>query len=356
MDRVTQLDSRTADLVTRRRGLLGPGLKLFYERPLELVSGRGTSLFDAAGNRFLDAYNNVPSIGHCHPRLIETIRAQASALNTNTRYLSEPILEYAERLLASHSGELTRVIFTSSGSEAVDVALRIAWHATGRLGLIVTENAYHGVTAATAAISPSLGQGSPIHPYVRTVPPPFAGDGANSRAPDAFAADLSRAVEELGGDGFGVAAIVLDSVFASDGLITEPLGLLKGAQELAHSVGALIITDEVQAGFGRTGEAMWGYQRHGVSPDLVPMGKPMGGGMPVGGVAGRSGLIDAFASDVGFFSTFGGSSVPIAAARTVLEVIEEEGLVDNAGAVGGHLGRGLRTLASQSLPSALSTR
>jgi len=338
------LDARTRKLVERRQRVLTPGVKLFYERPLELVRGKGTAVYDADGTRYLDAYNNVPVIGHCHPSWVEAVTVQAAALNTNTRYLSRQILDYGERLLATHGEGLERAIFTSSGSEAVDVALRIAFHATGRDGVVVSANAYHGVTGLTAAISPSFGAGPA--PRVRTVPAPLGADPGAARG-ERFAADLARAIAELESEGTGVAALVFDTVFASDGLAAEP-GLLAGAAELARSAGALLICDEVQAGFGRTGEAMWGYQRHGVVPDLAAMGKPMGGGMPAGGVVGRAELIDSFTAEVGFFSTFGGSSVPVAAARAVLETIAAENLVENAAAVGAHLGDGLRGLAARS--------
>jgi 4-aminobutyrate aminotransferase-like enzyme len=345
MDDVEGLDAETRELVERRRRVLSAGVKLFYERPLELVRGEGTAVYDSAGRRYLDAYNNVPSIGHCHPRWVEAVTSQAAALNTNTRYLSRRILDYGERLLATHGTGLDRAIFTSSGSEAVDVALRVAFHATGRGGVVVTENAYHGVTAATAAISPSFGGHANAAAHVRAVSAPRGVDLGAAR--ERFRGDVADAIKSLEAAGTGVAALVFDSIFASDGLLTEPRGLLAEAAEMAHAAGALLICDEVQAGFGRTGEAMWGYQRHDVAPDLAAMGKPMGGGMPAGGVVGRAELIDAFTAEVGFFSTFGGSSVPVAAASTVLEVIEEEGLLESVGAVGGRLGAALRALAVQ---------
>ncbi len=346
MEAAAGLDPGTRDLLERRQRALSPGMKLFYSRPLELVRGEGTAVYDASGARYLDAYNNVPSIGHCHPRWVEAVSAQAATLNTNTRYLSARIIEYSERLLATHSDGLERAIFTSSGSEAVDVALRIALHATAGRGIVVTENAYHGVTSAAAAISPSLGGGAGIPAHVKPIPAPRGKGPGTVR--ERFSANLSRAIAELERDRFGLAAIVVDSVFASDGLALEPQGLLRDARDLALAAGGLLVCDEVQAGFGRMGEEMWGYQRHGVVPDLVAMGKPMGGGMPVGGLVGRAELVDAFTSEVGFFSTFGGSSVPIAAAATVLEVIEEEDLLESVRTVGHRLDSGLRQLASQS--------
>jgi 4-aminobutyrate aminotransferase-like enzyme len=341
--RAGTLAPRLGRLIARRQALLGPGYKLFYEVPIEIVRAEGVHVYDADGAQYLDAYNNVPCVGHCNARVADAIDRQTRTLNTNTRYAAEPILDYAERLLATHAEALGNVMFTCSGSEAIDLSLRIARYATAAEGVVVTANAYHGISTAAAEISPSLGPNVALARHVRTVPAPsLAADGSVGRD---LAESVSRAIEDLERHGIGFAAFVADSLFASDGLVPDPAGFLRPVVDLVHQAGGLCIADEVQAGFGRTGEAMWGYQRHRIAPDLVPMGKPMGNGMPIAGVAARPELIERFGNDIRYFNTFGGNSVSIAAASAVLDVIEQDGLIENARAVGGYLGDGLRTLA-----------
>jgi 4-aminobutyrate aminotransferase-like enzyme len=337
--RADALEPRMRDLVTRRRELLGPGYKLFYERPLEVVRAEGVHLFDADGTAYLDAYNNVACVGHCNPHVVEAITRQVQTLNANTRYVAEPILDYAERLLATHHDGLGRVMFACSGSEATDLALRIARHATGARGVVVSANAYHGVTAAAAEVSPSLGPNEPLGVHVRTVAPPGPGEASG-----AFAERVEAAIADLRRHGAATAAVLMDALFASDGLVPEPAGFLRPVVDVAHAAGALFIADEVQAGFGRTGAAMWGYQRHGIEPDLVTMGKPMGNGMPISGVAARSELLERFGNEIRYFNTFGANSVAIAAATAVLDVIERDDLVAHAAEVGAHLRAGFEGL------------
>jgi 4-aminobutyrate aminotransferase-like enzyme len=344
--RTDSLEPRIRSLVTRRRELLGPAYKLFYERPLEFVRGEGVYLYDRSGDAYLDAYNNVPCVGHCNPRVVEAITRQARTLNTNTRYLSEPILDYAERLLATHADGLGNIMFACTGSEATDLALRIARHASGASGVVVTSNAYHGVTAAAAEVSPSLGSNEPLGLDVRTVAPPLPSDEDAERVGARFAGRVADAIADLGRHGTRTAAVLMDTMFSSDGLLPNPAGFLKPVVEAAHAAGAVFIADEVQAGFGRTGEAMWGYQRHGISPDLVTMGKPMGNGMPIAAVASRPELLERFGNEIRYFNTFGANSVAIAAATAVLDVIEEDDLITNARDVGEYLRAGIADLAS----------
>jgi 4-aminobutyrate aminotransferase-like enzyme len=341
------LPERVRRLAERRRQVLGPGYKLFYERPLEFVRAAGVRLIDAQGDEYLDAYNNVPSVGHCHPRVVEAIQRQAAELNTNTRYLAEPILDYSERLLATHAPGLSRVMFACSGSEANDLALRIARFVTGGEGIVVTANAYHGVTGAVSKVSPSLGEGEPLGPYVRAVAPPAVGETDLDQAGAAFAQRAADAFEDLRRHGFAPAALLVDSLLCSDGLVSDPAGFLAAAADAARAVGALVIGDEVQAGFGRTGTHMWGYQRHGIEPDLATMGKPMGNGFPISAVAARGELLEDFGQQVRYFNTYAASSVAIAAATAVLDVLEEDDLLANARAVGGELVDGMRALAQR---------
>lgn len=343
--RENSLDPRARELVMRRRRLLGPGYKLFYERPIEVVRAEGVHLFDAAGARYLDAYNNVPCVGHCHPQVVEAIARQARTLSSNTRYLDEPILAYAERLLATHHPGLTSVMFACSGSEATDLALRIARHASGAPGVVVTANAYHGVTAAAAEVSPSLGPSEPLGPHVRTVAPPGPAEADADAAGGALASRVEEAIADLRRHGTATAAVLMDPMFSSDGLIPDPSGFLRPVVDVAHAAGALFIADEVQAGFGRTGAGMWGYQRHDIEPDLVTMGKPMGNGVPISGVAARPELLERFGNEIRYFNTFGANSIAIAAASAVLDVIEREDLIARAGQVGEQLRAGLAGLA-----------
>lgn len=329
----------------RRERALGPAYRLFYREPVHIVRGRGTKVFDAEGNEYLDAYNNVPAVGHCHPRVVEAQHRQARLINTHTRYLGEELVDYAERLLATFPEQLGNVMFTCTGSEAVDLALRVARHGRSGTGIIVTDNAYHGTTAAVAAISPSLGAAQPLGTDVRVVPAPnrFHPDEVAEK----FPAAVDAAIADLRRHGHGVAAFIADSIFASDGVVPDPAGFLAGVVDAVHRAGGLYIADEVQPGFGRTGSEMWGFARHHIVPDLVVLGKPMGNGMPIAAMVTRPELLSRFGSDVRYFNTFGGNPVAIAAAAAVLDVIEDESLLANAAEVGAYLHSGLTRLLAE---------
>lgn len=333
--------------VERRLGRFGSGSVLFYREPIRMVRAEGAWMEDASGRRYLDVYNNVPSVGHCHPRVVEAVQRQVALLNTNTRYLNDGVDAYAERLLATLPDAVGRLVLTCTGSEANDLALRIAAAATGGTGFVVTETAYHGNTAAVTDVSPSSRPGRPAPPHVRTVPAP---DGYRDPAPDLggrFAASVEAAILDLGRSGVRFAGFLADTIFSSDGVFADPPGFLRAAVDTVHRHGGLFIADEVQPGFGRTGAALWGFERHGVTPDLVTMGKPMGNGYPMGGVAVGADLLDRFTAEVKYFNTFGGSPVAAAAGLAVLDVIRDEGLAANASAVGRVLTDGLRRLADR---------
>jgi len=322
-----------SDLIAKRKALLAPSYRLFYDDPVHPVRGEGAYLFGADGKRYLDAYNNVVPAGHCHPRIVEAVAKQTATLNTHTRYLHEGILDYAEALLATFPKPLGQVTFTCTGSEANDLAIRIARYVTGGTGIIVTENAYHGVTATVAEISPSLGPSMPLGPHVRTVPAP--GEGVD------FAAGVRAAIADLLRHGIKPALLVVDTIFSSDGVVADPPGFLAPAVAAMHEAGGLFLADEVQPGFGRTGAAMWGFMRHGVAPDLVSLGKPMGNGYPVAGLVARPEVIAEFGAKIRYFNTFGGNPVAMAAARATLAVIQDEKLMENAAATGAYLAAGL---------------
>ena len=335
-------DETTAmhELIARRKRLLGPAYRLFYDEPVHLVRGEGVWLYDLSGRRYLDAYNNVASVGHCHPRVVEAIARQAAILNTHTRYLHETVLDLAEQLLSTFPAAIGNVMFTCTGSEANDLALRIARTCTDGTGFIATETAYHGVTSALVDLSPSLGLALAKDSPVRLVPPPRA-TGDESGA--VFARDVAAAFDDMKKAGIRPAGLIVDTIFSSDGVLPNPAGFLKPVVEAVHAAGALFIADEVQPGFGRCGQ-MWGFARHGIVPDLVTMGKPMGNGHPVAAVAARPELLAEFGARSRYFNTFGGNPVSAAAALAVLDIIAAEGLVENAGRTGAYLMTKLRAL------------
>lgn len=340
------LDPAVEALVARRRRTFGPTSMLFYKRPLNLVRGEGAWLFDANGSRYLDAYNNVPSVGHCHPRVVDAVARQMATLNTHTRYLYDSVYTYAERLLATFPGEISNIVFTCTGSESVDLALRIAREVTGGTGFIATENAYHGNTTTATEISPSSASAEAPASNIAFVPAPDSYRYAGDAAGDVLHAAVLAAIAKMQANGIRFAGMIADSVFSSDGVFPGERGFLAKTVDAVRAAGGLYIADEVQPGFGRLGETMWGFQRHGVVPDMVVMGKPMGNGYPIGGVAVRPDLLQAFGSRSGYFNTFGGSPVASAAGLAVLDVIADEQLQTNARETGAAFLTGLKKIAS----------
>ena len=339
-------------LLERRHASLSPGLGLSYERPVHVVRGEGVWLFGPNGETWLDAYNNVPQVGHCHPRVVDAIARQAAALNTNTRYLYEPLVEYAERLTATMPAELDTCFMVSSGSEANDLAWRIAKACTGHDGALVMERAYHGFTDALVPLSPEDDDGpTRLAAHVATLPPPdeFRGPWDRSVADrgERYAALADHALERLAAKGHAPAAVFVDTVFSSNGIIDAAPGYLDGVRARVRAAGGLFIADEVQAGFGRSGSHMWGFERAGVAPDVVTLGKPIGNGHPIGAVVVRRELALRFAAHTHFFSTTGGNPVSCVAGLAVLEVIERERLLENAARVGAELEAGLERLAQR---------
>jgi 4-aminobutyrate aminotransferase-like enzyme/Ser/Thr protein kinase RdoA (MazF antagonist) len=339
------------DLLERRRRVLGSALEsLSYRRPLHLVRGDGVWMEDAEGRRYLDAYNNVPVVGHAHPRVVEAIARQAATLNTNTRYLHEGVIELAERLVATLPDELDTVMFVNSGSEANDLAWRLARAVTGADAAIVTEWGYHGVTAAIADFSPSEWPGRQQPDGVETYPAPdtYRGPYADADHPVAVAREaMVGAVARLADRRRRPAALFLDSTFSADGIFVPAAQVVAAIIGAARDAGALYVADEVQSGHGRTGDGLWGHARWGVTPDVVTMGKPMGNGHPIAAVATRSDIVDRFGAATTFFSTFGGNPVACAAALAVLDVIEDEDLVAHAATVGDRLRSELGAMASR---------
>ena len=332
-----RLSADQRDLLARREHLLGPAYRLFYEEPVQFVRGDGVWLYDPDGVAYLDAYNNVPSVGHCHPRVVEAIARQSAQLNVHTRYLHTAVLDYSERLLATFPGELSQVMYTCSGSEANDLAVRVAKHRTGGTGIIVTNLAYHGVTDAVSGMSPSLGANVPPGAHVKSVPAPGVPTTGRADVAAAFAMGVKRALEAMRREDIRPAALIVDTIFSSDGVFSDPAGFLAPAVSTIRDAGGLFIADEVQAGFGRLGSTLWGFQRHGLMPDIVTLGKPMGNGYPVAAMVTKRDVLASFGANARYFNTFGGNPVAMAAANAVLDVLEEERLQDNAAAIGRYL-------------------
>ncbi|MEL6509722.1 MAG: aminotransferase class III-fold pyridoxal phosphate-dependent enzyme [Pseudomonadota bacterium] len=328
-----------SDLLDRRARLLGPNVPTFYEDPVHIVRGEGVWLWDADGRKYLDCYNNVPHVGHCHPHVVEAIARQASVLNTHTRYLHDGILDYADRLTATLSHDLNQMIMVCTGSEANDIALRMAQAVTGKTGFIATDNTYHGNTAATSQLStrrPPIG-GYPEH--IRLVPAPDTVrpvGGTLERQAEAFAENVARAIADLEANGAGFAGFMLCPTFANEGFPALAPEFLDKTVEVIRKAGGLILCDEVQPGFGRIGEAFWGHDWLGFAPDVVTIGKPMANGHPAAAVIARADVMGAFRTAFGYFNTFGGNPVSCAAAMATLDVIEDEGLQENARVVGAH--------------------
>lgn len=338
-------------LVTQRHRLLGSTLELSYERPVHVVRGEGPWLFGADGSRFLDAYNNVPQVGHAHPHVSRAVARQAAVLNINTRYLYRIVLDYAERLLATMADGLDACLFLNSGSEANDAAFRMAKLVTGNEGALVMENAYHGMTESMDALTPYSHPCRPLQTHVRTLlaPDPYRGPYKKG-APDLasnYAADADRAIADLAKVGLKPAAFMIDSGFTSNGIPDVPDGYLARVVEKVRAAGGLVIADEVQIGFTRSGTHFWGIQMHDVVPDFVTLGKPIGNGYPLGAVVTTRTILERFCAETGFFSTFGGNPVGCAAGIAVLDVIEREGLMENARITGDYLREGLLGLMNR---------
>ena len=289
-----------AELTERRARLLGQNVATFYDEPVHIVRGQGVWLWDAEGRKYLDFYNNVAHVGHANERVVEAIRSQAATLNTHTRYLSETILDYVERLTATFDAPLSSAILTCTGSEANDIALRMAEAATGNRGIIATDYTYHGNTALVSQLSRSNAPagGFGLDQFVRFVPAPDSlrplGGVAGESHAQTFAAAVSEQIGELQRAGHGFAAMILCPYFLNEGFPSLDAGWLQPAVKAVKDAGGLIIADEVQPGFGRLGSHMWGHQFRRFTPDIVTMGKPMANGHPVGGVVTSAGIMAEF--------------------------------------------------------------
>ncbi len=329
------MSDSNAQLIERRNRLLGRHVSTFYDDPLHLVRGDGVWLWDAQGRQYLDCYNNVAHVGHCNPRVVEAIHQQASTLNTHTRYLHEGILNYIERLTATMDASLTSAILTCTGSEANDIALRMAEAVTGHRGIIATDATYHGNTALVSHLSrsniPEVGFG--LEHFFRYVPAPdsFRIEDVSG---EAFADHVAERIDELNKSEHGFAALLICPLFLNEGFPAQTEGWLKPAADVVRKSGGLLICDEVQSGFGRVGSHFWAHQKQGVIPDIMVLGKPMANGHPVGATVTSEDTINTFRKKFRYFNTFGGNPVSCAAALAVLDELQEEQLTQHAKTVG----------------------
>lgn len=330
-----------AELIARRNSTIGPYSPLFYSEPLQFVSAKGVWITEANGDRYLDGYNNVPHVGHANDRVVRALSEQAATLNIHTRYLNERIYDYSEQLLATFdltpgSPTLDRVFYGNSGSEANELALRIARQHTGATGLIVSDFSYHGTTISLAQMTTGLTTREPLGDHVRAIRIPDLDQDSRPEA-EVLAETLTAldaAIASLQDAGFGVSACLFDPLFSTEGMPRLPKGLIEGITQRVRAAGGLVIADEVQSGFGRTGTHMWGHAFAGMVPDLVTMGKPMGNGHPMSAVVTSEAILDEFGSQNMFFNTFAGNPVSAAVGEAVLHEMAAEQLMARAHTLG----------------------
>jgi 4-aminobutyrate aminotransferase-like enzyme len=341
----------TEELLERRARVMGPAYRLFYQEPLQLVRGEGVWLYDGDGHQYLDCYNNVASVGHCHPNVVEALAKQASTLNTHTRYLHENIIRYAERLGATLPGDLEVCMFTCTGTEANDLAFRIARTVTAQQGAIVTERAYHGNSMVVTELSTEDYPATEQPAYLETieVPDPYRGRFQYGEADLGlkYAGLVDTAIESMTERGFPPAMFMCDNIFSSNGIQTPPPEYLQEVYRRVRSAGGLVVADEIQSGLCRLGDHTWGFEDSAVIPDIVTMGKPIGDGHPMAVVVTTAEIAEKFTDKYHYFNTFGGNPVSAAVGLAVLDVIEQESILQNVHDVGIYLREGLQSLASQ---------
>lgn len=325
---------------------MGEGAPLFYDAPIEVVRGDGVWLEDTTGRRYLDLYNNVPCVGHANPRVAEAVARQAGTLNVHSRYLHEGVVNYVERLLGLHHRGLESLVVACSGTEASEVALMMTRTTTGKRGIICTDATYHGNSAEIARMT-HLAIGSRRGDIVSIATPqlyrPLSDEADDAGLCELHLEQLAQTIDDLERDGTGFAGLMMCSILANEGLPDAPTGFFERAVQMVHEAGGLVIADEVQAGFARSGR-WWGYETSGFVPDIVTMGKPMGNGMPVSGVAASHDVVSGFRSRSRYFNTFAASPLQAAAGNAVIDEIQERDLVSQVSLVGEHLRAGLREM------------
>ena len=336
------------ELLSRRERALGKGAPLFYREPVTIVRGEGVYLFDDAGKRYIDMYNNVACVGHANPHVVEAMAKQASILNVHSRYLHESIVRYAERLAKHHHKSLTTTVFTCTGTEASEVAMMMARVATGGRGIICTNAAYHGNSEEVRKLTrtPVAGKGE-----IRSIPFPQTYRPIRESVSEAdlcslYLMEVSRVIGEFARDGIPFAGIFVCSILANEGLPNIPAGFMPQAAEIVRKAGGLFIADEVQAGLCRAGR-WWGYEVTDFVPDIVAMGKPLGNGFPLAGVIAREELVNRFRAATGYFNTFASCPLQAEIGMAVLDELENENLCENSATVGSYLLEQLAPLAKR---------
>lgn len=324
----------------RRDQALGSGAELFYDEPLEIVRGEGVYLFDSDGNRYVDMYNNVPCVGHANPAVVNAMAEQQATVNVHSRYLHEGIVDFAERLVALNHERIESVVFSCSGTEAIEVAIQIARLVTGYRGLVCTDATYHGNSELVASMS-YLGSKPPESGDIRAFPfpelyRPVVEGLSEAELCDAYVERVALAIQSLKAEGSGFAALIMCSIFANEGPPEIPAGFMAKVTDLAHREGGLVIADEVQSGYGRTG-CWWGYEKTEFRPDIVVTGKPMGNGLPLGATAARKEFVDLFRAEKDYFNTCAATPLQAAVGMAVLDEIERLDLIGNAAEVGDRL-------------------
>ena len=309
---------------------------LFYKEPINLESGEGVWLYDKSGKKYLDVYNNVPVAGHCHPRIISSLTDQASKLNVHSRYVSDVVVDYSEKLISLHSDNLSKLQMACSGTEAVEIAIKMARIHTGGQGIICSNATYHGNSHETFRMT--IG---PFEPEFRRVTYPQSYRPIKEGLSEAelcelYIKEVEKQIEGFSQDGIKFAGLIFCSIFANEGLPDFPKDYLSKVSKLVRDSGGVVILDEVQAGFGRTG-TWWGYELSNVSPDIAVMGKPMGSGLPVSGVVTTEEISDSFHEKAFYFNTTAATPLQAAVGGTVIDIIQDEGLIENAEKIGGYL-------------------
>ena len=327
-------------LQRRRDRALGAGAELFYARPLEIVRGEGAYLFDADGRRYVDMYNNVPVVGHGNQAVVNAMADQQATLNTHSRYLHDGIVSFAERLTGLYHDGIESAVFGCSGTEAIEVAFQIARLVTGGRGIICTDSTYHGNTELVGSLS-YLGDNPPETGEIRAFPFPELyrplEDGLSEEdLADVYVARVAECIESLKAEGQGFATLIMCSIFANEGPPDIPDRFMAKVTDLVHAEGGLVIADEVQSGYGRTGR-WWGYEKTGFVPDIVVTGKPMGNGLPISAAATRKDYVDAFRAEKDYFNTTAASPLQAAVGMAVLDEIERLDLVKHTADVGNRL-------------------
>ena len=337
------------EILDQRRKYIGPSLSISYDVPLHIVRGEAQYLFDVKGNRYLDCVNNIQHVGHCHPKIVEAAQNQYKKLNTNTRYLDEAIVNYARNLTQTLPYGLDVCFFTNSGSEANDLAMRIARNYVQSKETIVLDGAYHGNLSSLIEISPYKhngpgGSGTPDHVHVIPIPDPFRGQFRGERCAEQYANEVQKAIDRIQGRNRNSFTFISEALMGCGGQLILPVGFLQKSFELVKKAGGLCVADEVQIGFGRIGSHFWGFESESVVPDIVTMGKSMGNGHPLSAVITTHEIADTFNNGMEYFNSFGGNPVSCAVGQAVLNVIRDEGLQSHAEHVGNYLLQKLQSL------------